>query len=69
MNRNCIQTRDDRHDSRSYYGCSCSNCGGAFRRIGLNSRDTVVISAAAGGIEVLQYSMQLLRGDSDWNSK
>ena len=44
-------------------GVASLTVGGAFRRINLNSKDVVVISAASGGIGsiAVQYSMRLLR--------
>ena len=43
-------------------GVASLTVGGAFRRIGLNSRDTVVISAAAGGIGSIAVQYAVAKG-------
>lgn len=43
-------------------GVAALTVGGAFRRIGLNSRDTVVISAAAGGIGSIAVQYAVAKG-------
>lgn len=43
-------------------GVAFLTVGGAFRRIGLNSRDTVVISAAAGGIGSIAVQYAVAKG-------
>lgn len=43
-------------------GVASLTVGGAFRKIELNSKDVVVIQLQQEVLEVLQYSMQLLRG-------